>query len=33
MGKSLTHIRPPQTGSNYTDDSTVWAAETPTPGW
>lgn len=32
-GKSLTHIRPTQIGSNYTDDSTVWAAETPTPGW
>lgn len=32
-GKSLTHIRPTQTGSNYTDDSTVWAAQTPTPGW
>ncbi|HML73085.1 MAG TPA: lamin tail domain-containing protein, partial [Anaerohalosphaeraceae bacterium] len=33
MGKSLTHIRPTQTGSNYTDDSTVWTAQTPTPGW
>ncbi|MBN2511312.1 MAG: lamin tail domain-containing protein, partial [Sedimentisphaerales bacterium] len=33
MGKSLTHIRPTQTGSNYTDDSTNWAAETPTPGF
>lgn len=32
-GKSLTHIRPTQAGGNYTDDSTVWAAQTPTPGW
>jgi hypothetical protein len=32
-GKSLTHIRPTQTGANYTNDAVNWAAEDPTPGW
>ena len=32
-GQSMTHLRPTDTGNNYTNDSINWAAENPTPGW
>ena len=31
-GKSLTHLRPDDTGNNYTNDPANWIAADPTPG-
>ncbi|HPO70615.1 MAG TPA: lamin tail domain-containing protein [Anaerohalosphaeraceae bacterium] len=32
-GLSLTHLRPMETGNNYTNDPVHWKALNPTPGW